>query len=96
MNAVQVNWKFGAFEALTEDIQIPCEKQWNPHCGRSNPAEWIAWVACTCAPPYVLWCTPCKDRMLNGDRIWCRSCGDSWATAGEAFRLIEPLNRSTA
>jgi hypothetical protein len=103
MNAMaRMDW----FTVAMQDIEIPCERPArnadavarglspSPDCGGSNPAEWIRWFRCGCAPPYALYCTYCKDVVLQ---TWlmlnCGGCG-LYARGSDMYSLIEPLNKA--
>lgn len=78
---------------LAEDLTVPCEGRHES----APPAEWIVWWTCPCPPGYALLCTDHKDRWsseLDAEMaILCEGCGQTFAPAPTAIRLIEPLNR---
>lgn len=86
---------------LDEDWAVPCERAARPtadgdDCGGRNPAAWILWPVCGCAP--LLYCAPCRDIVTGYRRLTCVHCGYRWRWRPwipTAFRLIEPLNRRT-
>jgi hypothetical protein len=95
---------------LDEDWAVPCERgaradeaavtglawaQDETNCGGSNAAEWVVWLACGCAPVYVLYCSPCLDFLRAYPRVTCAVCETTFQPSSTAYRLIEPLNRRT-
>lgn len=95
------------FTVLVEGIEIPCERPArnadsvargclaSPDCGGRNPAEWVLWFACGCdEPPYVLYCTFCKDVVLSPRLLLnCAVCNRT-VPGSEMYRLVEPLNKA--
>jgi hypothetical protein len=76
-----------------DQLRPPCEVR-HDNGAPPPPAEWILWWACSCPPPYVLFCTPCKDAYLDPDFcVHCPQCGTHYRPASTAIRLIEPLDR---
>lgn len=62
-------------------------------CNGEGVAEWSLWFACGCTPGYVLYCTPCKDQMLQSPRIYCTGCSTMFTPGSTGYSLVEPINR---
>lgn len=63
-------------------------------CNGEGKAEWVLWRGCSCDPHYLLYCTLCKDHLVNfSGPLKCGSCGRLSFPASTAYTLIEPLNK---
>jgi hypothetical protein len=79
-------------QEIRDQLQPPCEVPHNDVV--PPPAEWVLWWECTCPPPYVLACTPCKDVYIDPEmHAYCPQCGTTYRPASTSIRLIEPLDR---
>lgn len=95
------------FTEMMNEIRVPCERparnaeaakygnEASADCEGHNAAEWVLWVACGCPPPYVLYCTFCKDVVLGAPMLRCGDCG-LHVPGHQMYRRVEPLNRAAA
>lgn len=81
---------------LDEDWAVPCERKTRlnapTHCGGKNPAEWVLWILCNCAPSHVLYCSVCMGLVLSAPLLQCPTC-HLMGTPKQVYYRIEPLNR---
>jgi hypothetical protein len=91
-----------AANTATEDateLEIACERGTRPNLGAAacrgeGKAGWALWLSCCNNPPYVLYCTACKDAVLAAGYLWCKGCNSEHRPGSLAYSLIEPINRS--
>lgn len=78
---------------LDDEWALPCE--FLAHEG-PDPAKWVMYPTCCTVGggPYILGCDACKARNTDQHHaIRCEECGNTYAPASLAWRLIEPLER---
>lgn len=81
------------------DFEPPCERPTRitpgefAVCGGSSPAEWVMVTAPCCKEraKVLLYCTPCKTRVLDLWAVKCDSCGYEYEPAPTAYVSITPL-----
>lgn len=82
-------------EDLLLDIEksIACEYSDHDEFGTSDlPAAWRVVSGCCPAGRTFLWCTQCKNEVINDDTvIICQHCKRHYFPAYRAYLFIEPL-----